>query len=197
MKHELTNYTNMLKHLTVVCLVIWYCRTIFASSLSEKIYGDIFIKSEVYAEENTVLATKITQSQQICLLLCATRDTCSMVLISPASGEIGERSHVCQIYQLENVTSFNKSHSVEREIWYKREMFFKMQTTTEIMPIEHVECPAAFTRVGSGCYHTSISPGNWNEAVDFCPPLEPGSHLAEFENVAVSSSFIQLKSAAI
>ncbi len=85
--------------------------TVFqASAIDVKFHSDTFIKSNTYAEENTLIFSRAVRSQLMCSSYCASINTCSMMIIETKNA--GNPNKLCHIYQVINNdnTSYADEH---------------------------------------------------------------------------------------
>ncbi len=139
-----------------------------ASAVHVQFHSDTFIKSNTYAEENSLILSRAVGSQLMCSSYCAEINTCSMIIIETTNA--GNPEKLCHIHEVINNDNTSYVNEDQIEIWYKK--------TPEQM---EEACPAGFTKLNAGCFHANPDPGNWNDAYFACKE----GQLAVFESVQV------------
>ncbi len=178
--------------------LIFTSTCIFVTSvLSNLMQSTMFIKSHLYATNNTLLYTVAGTSWMECTSFCAKITTCSMEVI-----KYEENAYVCMQYAIENPNSFTIRNQNDVEIWYKHEIpalissvpptnqiqTTQTETNTEALTTASgPTCPASFDYVGSGCFSYMATTVTGDNATGECQSFNPTSRIAKFTDVNVRS----------
>ncbi len=167
-----------------VVSVFWAC------VLSNKLYSNRIVKSNMYAEENVLSSSLMTKSRLACMSYCAKFNSCDMMIIKQINNDNSSKSYLCKNYEIVNNVDINLKDFPD-EIWYKQEILLKIMNGKDDFEVTTIApCPLPFVQLTGGCYYITSFDVIWEEAVDECKNIAPeyGSTLASFRSLHVSCS---------